>query len=442
MLNLILFGPPGAGKGTQSARLAEKYNLVHLSTGDILRSEIKNGTELGMEAKTFIDRGDLVPDDVVVKMIEKKIEENGDADGFIFDGFPRTTNQAEELQFLLSKSGQAVTAVIGLDVDDEELKERMMKRAEEMGRTDDKDPKVIRNRIKVYNDETSPLKELYTNQEKFHSVNGSGSIDEIFESLCTVVDIYKKKNGANGVISNIAEKLGVNTTKGAMTAAAVALAGAAAVAGAIAYNASDDKPKSGSKKSAGKSSTKSGGNRSASSSKGNASSGKASGSKSSSKSAAKKSSSAKKSTTSSNKSSAAKKSGAAKKGGKTTTIMKTVKKLVKKAKAAVKKATAPKKKAGGKNLQKAKAGKIGGNKRAVKKLVKKAAPKKGAAKKVAKKVAVKKIVKKSAVKKVARKGAVKKTSRAATPARGKARGAVKKSAVKKSAAKKSKKGRR
>lgn len=183
MLNLVLFGPPGAGKGTQSENLINKYGLVHLSTGDILRSEIKRGTELGKKAQAIMERGELVSDDIVIGMIEAKLDENEKAKGFIFDGFPRTTAQAVALDDLLQKKGTGISAMLALEVEDEELVARLLNRGKDSGRPDDRDENVIRRRISVYNAETAPLKKYYSEQAKFHSIHGIGSIDAIFNEL-------------------------------------------------------------------------------------------------------------------------------------------------------------------------------------------------------------------------------------------------------------------
>lgn len=183
MLNLVLFGPPGAGKGTQSENLINKYGLVHLSTGDILRSEIARGTELGLKAKDIMDRGELVGDDIVIGMIESKLDQNPNAKGFIFDGFPRTTAQAVALDDLLQKKGTGISGMLALEVDDEELTKRLLLRGKDSGRPDDRDESIIRRRIQEYNTKTLPLKNYYSEQGKFHSIPGIGTIDEIFKSL-------------------------------------------------------------------------------------------------------------------------------------------------------------------------------------------------------------------------------------------------------------------
>ncbi len=190
MLNLVLFGPPGAGKGTQSEKLIQKYNLVHLSTGDILRGEITQGTELGLEAKKLMDEGILVPDEVVIGMISNKLDSNKDANGFIFDGFPRTVAQAEALDELLKSKSSAISGMIALVVNDDELEKRLLNRGKDSGRPDDANPEVIRKRIVEYNSKTAPVANYYKNQNKFTSVNGIGTVDEIFTSICNVADDF------------------------------------------------------------------------------------------------------------------------------------------------------------------------------------------------------------------------------------------------------------
>lgn len=193
MLNLVLFGPPGAGKGTQSQKLIEKYHLVHLSTGDILRNEITNGTELGLEAKKLMDQGLLVPDEVVIGMISNKLDANRDAKGFIFDGFPRTVAQAEALDNLLKSKSTTISGMIALNVDDQELEKRLLNRGKESGRPDDANPEIIRKRIEEYNSKTAPVANYYKSQNKYQSINGIGSIDEIFNSICAVTDTFSAK---------------------------------------------------------------------------------------------------------------------------------------------------------------------------------------------------------------------------------------------------------
>jgi len=188
MLNLVLFGPPGAGKGTQSQNLIDNYQLIHLSTGDLLRSEITQGTALGMEAKKLMDQGILVPDEVVIGMISNRLDSNKDAKGFIFDGFPRTVAQAEALDALLASKQSAITGMIALEVSDDELERRLLLRGKESGRPDDANPEVIRKRIVEYNTKTAPVANFYKTQNKFYCIPGVGQIDEIFASLRQVID--------------------------------------------------------------------------------------------------------------------------------------------------------------------------------------------------------------------------------------------------------------
>jgi len=192
MLNIVLFGPPGAGKGTQAAMLLEKYQLVHLSTGDILRAELKAETALGKEAKKFMEKGELVPDSVVIGMIEAKIDSISGAKGYIFDGFPRTNAQAAALDAMLSKKRSPISVMLALTVDDDELIKRLLLRGNDSGRADDKDQSIIENRIKVYNKETSPVIDFYKKQNKFKAINGVGTIDNIFKGLCNAIDDLKK----------------------------------------------------------------------------------------------------------------------------------------------------------------------------------------------------------------------------------------------------------
>ncbi|GAA0876554.1 adenylate kinase [Wandonia haliotis] len=188
MLNIVLFGPPGAGKGTQSERLVNKYKLVHLSTGDIFRANIKGGTELGTLAKSYIDKGQLVPDEVTIGMLESEVEKYPEAQGFIFDGFPRTTAQAEALSAFLKEKSTEVHLMVALAVPEDELVKRLLLRGKDSGRADDQDESIIRNRIKVYNDQTAVVADFYAAQDKFVNVDGVGSIDEISERLYTAID--------------------------------------------------------------------------------------------------------------------------------------------------------------------------------------------------------------------------------------------------------------
>ncbi|TXC78444.1 adenylate kinase [Luteibaculum oceani] len=188
MLHLILFGPPGAGKGTQSEKLVEKYELCHLSTGDIFRYNIKNETDLGKLAKSYMDKGELVPDEVTIKMLEAEVDKNADAKGFIFDGFPRTIPQAKALDTFLNSKGAKVDAMIALHVDEEELVKRLLLRGKDSARADDQNEDVIRKRISVYNEQTAQVAGHYEGLGRFHQVNGEQSIDEVFNNLCGIIN--------------------------------------------------------------------------------------------------------------------------------------------------------------------------------------------------------------------------------------------------------------
>lgn len=188
MLNIVLFGPPGAGKGTQSARIIDKYSLTHVSTGDLFRLHLSQSTELGRQAQSFMDAGNLVPDELVIRMVEERIEELPDSRGFIFDGFPRTVAQAEALDRMLEHRGIPISGMIALEVDDDELRSRIRFRAQSSGRVDDQDEDKISNRIRVYKEETLPVIDHYKKKGKFHSVKGVGSIDEIFLNLSAIID--------------------------------------------------------------------------------------------------------------------------------------------------------------------------------------------------------------------------------------------------------------
>ena len=188
MFNLILFGPPGSGKGTQSDKLVEKYGLKHLSTGNLLRQEIADKTPLGIEAKSFIDKGQLVPDEVVIGMVDSFFELHKDASGFLFDGFPRTASQAVALYKLLSLKQTSIAAVLALEVGEEELVKRLLNRGKTSGRSDDTNEEVIRKRFAVYTNETSAVAAHYKAAHKFQSVKGEGSVDDIFAALSAAID--------------------------------------------------------------------------------------------------------------------------------------------------------------------------------------------------------------------------------------------------------------
>jgi adenylate kinase len=188
MFNLILFGPPGSGKGTQSDKLVEKYGLKHLSTGNLLRQEIADKTALGLAAKSYIDAGKLVPDEVVIGMVDSFFDQHKQTKGFLFDGFPRTEAQAIALDQLLSSKHTSISAVISLEVTEEELVKRLLHRGKTSGRTDDADETVIRKRFAVYLAETSPVAAHYQKAEKFKRIPGEGTVDEIFQSLCLLID--------------------------------------------------------------------------------------------------------------------------------------------------------------------------------------------------------------------------------------------------------------
>lgn len=191
MLNIVLFGPPGAGKGTQAEKLVSKYNLVHLSTGDIFRANIKGETELGTLAKSYIDGGNLVPDEVTIKMLESEVDKNPNAEGFIFDGFPRTTPQANALESFLKGKNTSISVMLALAVSEQELIKRLLLRGKDSGRADDASEEVIANRIKVYNNQTAVVADFYSAQNKFEKIDGIGSIEVIFDRLCVAIDNHE-----------------------------------------------------------------------------------------------------------------------------------------------------------------------------------------------------------------------------------------------------------
>jgi adenylate kinase len=188
MFNLVLFGPPGSGKGTQSERLVEKYGLIHLSTGNLLREEISNKTPLGIEAKKFIDHGQLVPDEVVIGMVDSFFDKHKDSIGFLFDGFPRTVAQARALDRLMTLKKTEIATVLALEVTEEELIKRLLNRGKTSGRSDDTNEEVIRKRFAVYTNETSPVAEYYKKTKKYKLIQGEGSVDEIFAALRQAID--------------------------------------------------------------------------------------------------------------------------------------------------------------------------------------------------------------------------------------------------------------
>jgi adenylate kinase len=188
MFNLILFGPPGSGKGTQSEKIVDRYGLIHLSTGNLLRQEIADKTSLGLEAKSIMEKGHLVPDHVVIGMINSSIEKHPDAKGFLFDGFPRTVAQAEALDNLLAQRNTSINKVIALDVIEEELVSRLLKRGETSGRLDDNNEATIRRRYAVYKKDTEPVAEYYKDHDKFVVIKGIGTIDEIFNAVTNCIE--------------------------------------------------------------------------------------------------------------------------------------------------------------------------------------------------------------------------------------------------------------
>ncbi len=193
MINIVLFGKPGAGKGTQAEFLKEKYNLVHISTGDVFRYNLKNNTELGQQAKEYMDKGDLVPDQLTIKMLQDEVEKNPNATGFLFDGFPRTIAQAEALEKFLATKNWKITATIALAANDDVLVQRILERGKSSGRADDQDENKIRNRYEEYNLKTAPLINYYTQKDLFYSVDGIGSIEEVTRRLSVIIDDFIDK---------------------------------------------------------------------------------------------------------------------------------------------------------------------------------------------------------------------------------------------------------
>ena len=188
MLHIILFGPPGSGKGTQAEKLIEKYKILHISTGDLFRYEMGNNTPLGLKAKEYMSKGELVPDEVTIGMLKNKVNANPGVAGIIYDGFPRTINQAEALDAFLAEKGHSVTVLVALDVPENELITRLLQRGKSSGRADDLDEQIIKTRIDVYRAETSPVFEFYNQQGKSRLINGVGTIEDIFSRICHEID--------------------------------------------------------------------------------------------------------------------------------------------------------------------------------------------------------------------------------------------------------------
>jgi len=193
MINIVLFGPPGSGKGTQSDNIINKFNLTHISTGDLFREHLDQGTELGKLAQKYMDDGNLIPDEIVIKMVDNKLKENNDNAGYIFDGFPRTVPQALALDRLLEDLEMPINLTIALEVDDNELKNRILERGKTSGRVDDQSKEKVENRIRVYKEETLPVANYYKNQNKFYSINGIGPIEDIANNISRVIEEYTRQ---------------------------------------------------------------------------------------------------------------------------------------------------------------------------------------------------------------------------------------------------------
>jgi adenylate kinase len=191
MLNIVIFGAPGSGKGTQSERIVDKYGIHHISTGDVLRAEIKNGTELGKTAKNYMDQGQLLPDELIIDILASTLDALEESKGVIFDGFPRTIAQAEALKKMLAERGQDINVMIDLDVPEEILMERLINRGKQTGRTDDNE-ETIKKRLVVYHSQTSPLKEWFKKENKYQQIKGHGELETIFTDLCNAIDNKKK----------------------------------------------------------------------------------------------------------------------------------------------------------------------------------------------------------------------------------------------------------
>ena len=187
MLNIVIFGAPGSGKGTQSERIVEKYGINHISTGDVLRAEIKNGTELGQTAKGYIDQGQLIPDELMIDILASVFDSFKDSKGVIFDGFPRTIAQAEALKKMLAERGQDVSVMVDLEVPEDELMVRLIKRGKDSGRADDNE-ETIKKRLHVYHSQTAPLIDWYKNEKKYQHINGLGTMEGIFAEICEAID--------------------------------------------------------------------------------------------------------------------------------------------------------------------------------------------------------------------------------------------------------------